>query len=69
MLNILNLVTLGISIIYLWFLIGSSIKLERRLFGSYESSQNVMYDDCVAEGKFEETYWTENPATYLVKES
>lgn len=33
--NILNLVTLGISIIYLWFLIGASIKLERRLFGSY----------------------------------
>ena len=28
-----------------------------------------MYDDCVADGKFEQTYWSTNPATYLVKET
>lgn len=55
--------------LYLWFLLGASIRLERKLFGGYESSQSVIYDDCVIGGKFEETYWTENPATFLVKES
>ena len=47
-LNILNLVGLGIATVYLWFLIGASIKLERSLFGSYQSSQSVIYDQCVA---------------------
>lgn len=67
--NILNLITLGIASLYLWFLLGSSIKLERSLFGSYQSSQSALYDDCASSGKFEETYWTENPATNLIKES
>lgn len=28
-----------------------------------------MYEDCVADGKFEQTYWKENPATSLVNEA
>ena len=42
--------------------------MEKRIFGNYEESERVTYDDCVSEGKFQNTYWTENPATYLVKE-
>jgi hypothetical protein len=53
LLNILNLVTLGVALLYLWFLVGSSLKLERKVFGSYESSQSALYDDCGGEGKFE----------------
>lgn len=67
--NPINLATLALAGIYLWFLLGSSLRLERKLFGSYESSQSLTYDDCAADGRFEETFWTENPATYLVKES
>lgn len=67
--NIINLVTLGIASIYLWFLMAASIKLERRMFGNYQSSQSALYDDCASSGKFEETFWTSNPATYLIKES
>lgn len=51
-LNVLNLVGLGISVLYLWFLLGASIKLERKIFGSYESSHSAIYDDCAGEGKF-----------------
>ena len=67
--NVLNLAALCVASLYLWFLLGASIKMERKLFGSYQSSQSALYDDCVASGKFEETYWTENPATTLARES
>ena len=26
------------------------------------------YDACIAHGLFEKTYWSENPATFLMKE-
>jgi hypothetical protein len=52
-LNILNLIALGVATLYLWFLLGASIKLERKLFGSYESSHSAIYDDCVGEGVFQ----------------
>lgn len=36
--NGLNLAGLAIASLYLWFLIGASRKLERSLFGNYETS-------------------------------
>jgi hypothetical protein len=68
-LHLINIIGLAISTLYLWFLFGSSVKIERKLFGGYQSSSNLLYDDCLAEAKFEETFWTSNPATCLVKES
>lgn len=40
--------------------------LERKIIGRNESSNKLAYDDCVSEASFEETYWTQNSATYLV---
>ena len=51
------------------FLLLAPLKFERKVFGSYQSCETAMYDDCVADGKFEHTYWTSNPATYLIRET
>lgn len=67
-LSIIQIVTFAIGFAYLLFLIVASIRIERKTFGSYQSEETNMYDDCVADGKFEETYWTSNPATHLVRE-
>lgn len=68
-LNVFNLVGLGICVIFILFIIFVPEKLERRLAGRYERCEKLIYDDCVADGKFYQTYWKENPATCLVKES
>ena len=68
-LSFIQLAAFVISLLYLAFLAFAPIKFERKMFGSYQSSETVMYDDCVADGKFSHTYWSCNPATYLVKES
>lgn len=51
--NILNLIGLLIAALYFWFLVGVGVRTERSIFGSYESSQSLIYDDCVVAGKFE----------------
>ena len=51
--TIISLVTVGIALLYLLFLLFATIKFERKVFGSYECAETVMYDDCVADGKFE----------------
>lgn len=38
------------------------------MFGREIASDKFIYDDCVGDGKFGETYWSSNPATMLVDE-
>jgi hypothetical protein len=61
-------VGLCLALIYVIFIITAPAGLERAVFGRDEASDKYMYDDCIAEGKFLETYWTQNPATFLIDE-
>lgn len=63
----LHLIGIGISIVFVLFLMFAPYGLEKKIFGRYESSDKETYDDCLADGKFDRTYWTSNPATFLVK--
>ena len=59
----------GVAFVYAMFVVAAPRGLERCFFGAETESGRFIYDDCVSEGKFDATYWTDNPATFLVEES
>lgn len=65
-LNIPALCGVGFAFIYVFFILLAPLKLDRLVFGREAASDKYIYDDCVSDGKFYETYWNRNPATTLV---
>lgn len=65
-LNIPALCGVGFALLYVIFILLAPLKLERLVFGREAASDKYIYDDCVSDGKFYETYWHRNPATTLV---
>jgi hypothetical protein len=65
--NILALCGVGLAFVYFIFIILAPLKLDRLVFGRETASDKFIYDDCVSDGKFYETYWNRNPATTLVE--
>jgi hypothetical protein len=67
----INILTLGgtaLAFIYVIFILAAPLKLERLILGRESASDKYIYDECVSDGKFNETYWSRNPATTLVDE-
>lgn len=65
-LDILTLVGLGLTLIYIFLVLLAPVTLETALIGREAASNKFSYDDCVGEGHFDETFWNSNPATFLV---
>jgi hypothetical protein len=65
-LDVLVAVGLGIVLVYTFLVLLAPLRLERAIFGRETASNKFIYDDCVGEGHFSETYWNSNPATFLV---
>ena len=66
--NVISLVGLGIATIFTILVWITPKKLQTIIFGEYEYNEKYTYDDCLNDGKFEATYWTQNPATFLIEE-
>lgn len=66
-LDILVAVGLALTLIYTFFVLLAPVGLERAVFGREAASNKFVYDDCMGEGHFSETYWNSNPATFLVE--
>jgi hypothetical protein len=67
-LNIVNLISLGIALIYVSFITFASTGLERKvLLAKYETFEGMSYQEALLNQKFTATYWTENPATVFNK--
>jgi hypothetical protein len=64
--TVINIVGLSIALLFVLLIWIAPSKIEKKIFGSYESYETCLYDECLGEGKFETTYWTQNPATFLV---
>lgn len=54
--------------LYLLLVLAAPSSLSRIIFGREVASDRFIYDDCVGDGRFGETYWNRNPATMLVEE-
>lgn len=54
------------TFIFVLFILAAPARLERFVFGREAASDRFIYDDCVSDGKFGDTYWSRNPATMLV---
>ena len=67
-LDIPALCALGVVFFYLLLILATPSSLSRVIFGREVASDKFIYDDCVGDGKFSETYWSRNPATMLVEE-
>ena len=65
-LTVLSLVGFGIATVFTILVWITPKKLETIIFGEYEYNEKYTYDDCLRDGKFEATYWTQNPATFLI---
>jgi hypothetical protein len=66
-LNIPALCGVGVAFIFVMFILAVPRRLEQWVFGREAASDKYIYDDCVSDGKFGETYWSRNPATMLVE--
>ncbi len=67
-LSVVNLVGFGIATGFILLIWIAPKRIEKFIFGEYEYNEKYTYDDCLHDGKFETTYWTQNPATFLIEE-
>lgn len=67
-LDIISAIGVIFALLYILFVLIAPASLERLIFGRETPPLKYIYDDCVADGYFDETYWSTNPATFLVDE-
>lgn len=64
--NIPALSGLILAFLYELLVFAAPARLGKVIFGRETAFDKFIYDDCVGDGKFSETYWNRNPATMLV---
>lgn len=67
-LSVISVVGFGIATVFTILVWVTPKKLEAIIFGQYEYNEKYTYDDCLHDGKFQATYWAQNPATFLIEE-
>ncbi|EFX60263.1 hypothetical protein DAPPUDRAFT_344353 [Daphnia pulex] len=67
-LNVPALCGLIVAFLYELLVLAAPAQLGRVIFGREAAADRFIYDECVGDGKFNETYWSRNPATMLVEE-
>lgn len=64
--TVINLVSFGLATLFTILVWATPKSIEKIIFGEYEYNEKNTYDDCLSDGKFDVTYWTQNPATFLI---
>lgn len=62
-----TLIGIIFAFVYVLITVAAPQKLKRMLVGREAASDKFIYDECLSDGKFNETYWSTNPATCLVE--
>lgn len=64
--SIKTFIGIGFAFLYVLFTLAAPQKLKRWMVGREAASDKYIYDECLSDGKFNDTYWSTNPATCLV---